>query len=450
MNMVVGLKLGFAVVLTMTMVAVYWMFENRSTLFRFLRPIHTLAFGLGLRLLVFFGAFIVFHIPFGSDMQSVRYDFGRAIRDGKLPYVDVDSDYGPLFPYLFAPAIADTYETSALGIAFISTLIECASFYFLWCLINKSLPVSQAIRWSILYVLCPLPYLFSIIGHQDETWNVGIYSLVLLVILGLSSRQRMRAFIAGIILAVGGLFTKSTTALPLGLIFGFLAIPSYFLAGMALVGVSFVLFFFPVIPLMINAFTQATWPDNPSIWYLPQIITGNPTWVTENNSILAFLTFLLTVGTSVLLAIIARHRRLFERPIAEQVHFFLYAWVIVWLVFSLVTPKGLMDYALFWMPAALFLYVVRPDALLRSVMAGFCVIAAVHPSLSYRLLPVERYTDLSVSNQQFMLVLDGIIYIVYIVILRYTVRQLRSEYSLLTPLVATKVRTGDAIENHTA
>lgn len=427
---VIAIKLGFALAFTMLMVVIYWALEKKPQFFRAIRPEHVLLLGIALRLLLFVTAFVVLKVPFNSDIMPYRYDFAKAIYDGNLPYQGVDSDFAPLFPYLFLPAITSDLHTSLLGIAFIVTLLDIASFALLWYLMRQTQEMSVHLRWSLLYVFCPLPYLSAVIGQQDETWLLGIYALSFLLLV---SQSRFRAVISGSVIALGGVFTKVTTGLPIGLILGFTPFPHFLLLGMVIVGLVFLPFFVQIFPAMMTSLTTPTWPDNPSVWYLVQVFVGDRKWL-DNHPQLFFISAIVTLLVGFVCGYFIRFM---HKPTQlERVRFVLYAWILIWLSFSLITPKGIVDYTLFWVPLVPFLLATHRSWFLLGIISLFCIIAGPHTSLSYRILPPERYTDLRDLNQMFMLVLDSFMYLTYIIFAWHVARRFYEEFHLATRLPA--------------
>lgn len=145
----------------------------------------------GLFVLVFF----LLHIPVRGDVVGFYMPEALKGLGGALPYRDFPSSYAPLHPYLDAALIA--VWRSPLVIILFAIVVEAFLLPAWLKLARRLFPEDQVRAAALLYVASPISLQFVTIDGQD---NVII---ALLLALGTLCLYKGRAFLSGLLVAVG-------------------------------------------------------------------------------------------------------------------------------------------------------------------------------------------------------------------------------------------------------
>ncbi len=182
---------------------------------------------------------MVIYLVMNQKAQSDVYIFWKSAQQAsqfKLVYRDFESLYSPFFPYITALLlyIWDTAEAVTLTMILIELLV-------LWLTINtySSEKFTTDIFKALIYLLLPAPFIFCIIGGQEDIWMWGFACMMVY-----GWKNKKNDLILGIISGLGLLSTKAFFVLFTPLIFLKLNNKLKFLLGNLLVGLPVLLFLF--------------------------------------------------------------------------------------------------------------------------------------------------------------------------------------------------------------
>lgn len=138
---------------------------------------------------------------FTGDLKWYWFTQGHAIIEGKIPYLDFESHYSPLFPYLLGVSYFLINHFSASVLLFMSFAALTTIFLYknLEILSNR-----QKEKFTILFLLSPVLWIFTVGLYQDEI--IMAFFLTLSLYLWLKDRKKYSIFILGL----GVAFTKIT------------------------------------------------------------------------------------------------------------------------------------------------------------------------------------------------------------------------------------------------
>lgn len=160
-----------------------------------------------------------------SDVP-VFYDAATHALNGEVVYRDFWSPYSPLFSYLMALPLLLWSDVRMIVLLMIS--MEAVA----WWLTYRHYRSRSGAFPALLYMLLPAPFVFSVLGGQEDCWMwcFGIGSLLLW-------RHWPDPFRQGVWWAVALLATKALTAFVVLALLAWMARPRRFLLGLAVVGV---------------------------------------------------------------------------------------------------------------------------------------------------------------------------------------------------------------------
>ena len=192
-------------------------------------------------LLAFLGRilpFLVVYIFYGFDAQSDVQIFWKSAQEAakfKMVYRDFESLYSPFFAYI--TAIPLFFWDAARAVTLLMILIE---LLVLW-LTMKTYPAenqSSTMFKALIYLLLPAPYMFCVLGGQEDIWMWGFACAVVY-----AWQHKKSDFVLGIITGLGLLTTKAFFVLLLPLLFLKLNNKVKFIVGNLAVG-------FPVLAIL--------------------------------------------------------------------------------------------------------------------------------------------------------------------------------------------------------
>ena len=175
--------------------------------------------------------FLIVYVYYGYDAQSDVQIFWKSAQHAskfELVYRDFDSVYSPFFAYITALPLY--LWDSARAITLLMILIE---LLVLWLTMKTYPSENQAstLFKSLIYLLLPAPYIFCVLGGQEDIWMWGFACLVVF------AWQRKKSDLAlGIITGLGLLTTKAFFILLLPLLLMKVKNRVQFIAGNAVVG----------------------------------------------------------------------------------------------------------------------------------------------------------------------------------------------------------------------
>ena len=175
--------------------------------------------------------FIVVYIYYGYDAQSDVQIFWKSAQHAakfELVYRDFDSVYSPFFAYITALPLY--FWDAARAITLLMIIIELS---VLW-LTMKTYPAenqSSTLFKALIYLLLPAPYIFCVLGGQEDIWMWGFACLVVY-----AWQRKKSDLVLGIITGLGLLTTKAFFILLLPILLFKVKNKMKFIAGNALIG----------------------------------------------------------------------------------------------------------------------------------------------------------------------------------------------------------------------
>jgi hypothetical protein len=152
-----------------------------------------IAFAAG-RLLLFALVFLVLRIAPRGDVIGYYVTEARAWLAGQRPYIDFNSSYAPLHPYMDAGLLL--LHNSPLTLVLFAILAECLTLW-LWLRVARTAWPDPIVRTAaLLYFASPLSLQFVTIDGQDNVLIAMLLGLAILFTL------RLRPVISGLLLAL--------------------------------------------------------------------------------------------------------------------------------------------------------------------------------------------------------------------------------------------------------
>jgi len=226
-----------------------------------------------LRILPFIIIFILLDFDARGDV-SMFYDSVQGALQGGWVYRDFDTAYSPLFPYVISLPVL--LWNSAKSIILMMILVEGVVLYL-------------TLRWSqhpeglfraILYLLLPAPFVYSVLGGQEDIWMWGFLVTGLLLY-----QKNQHAFLQGMLMAIGLLVTKALFVLILPAIWLHQKNKVAWMAGALAIGIPALIILYSHIGLeFLEPIQQANDPRLPNIWSVLHPITNGwvplgPKWI---------------------------------------------------------------------------------------------------------------------------------------------------------------------------
>ena len=210
----------------------FFAFKFRSKLEAFFQNIGTLKTFSLLAFLCRILPFIIVYIYYGYDAQSDVQIFWKSAQHAaklELVYRDFDSVYSPFFAYITALPLY--FWDTARAVTLLMILVE---LLVLW-LTMKTYPSENqpsTLFKALIYLLLPGPYIFCVLGGQEDIWMWGFACLVVY-----AWQRKKSDLVLGIITGLGLLTTKAFFILLLPLLLLKVKNKVNFIAGNALVGI---------------------------------------------------------------------------------------------------------------------------------------------------------------------------------------------------------------------
>ncbi|MFY7890182.1 MAG: hypothetical protein ACOVOW_14805 [Spirosomataceae bacterium] len=229
-----------------------------------------LSFGI-MSLLFRFIPFFIIYVYYGIDAQSDVQIFWRSAQGAKelkLVYRDFDSLYSPFFAYI--TAIFLPFWDTARAVTLVMIVIELIALRLTIKCFPSTDNYSSSFK-SLIYLLLPGPFVFCVIGGQEDIWMWGFACLVLYL-----WKLQKSDFVLGIATGLGLLATKAFFVLVIPPLFFKVNNKVSFVAGMAAIGLPVMGFLFYqdglsfLMPLQL-----AQEPMSPNIWAVLYPFFGN-------------------------------------------------------------------------------------------------------------------------------------------------------------------------------
>lgn len=347
--------------------------------------------------------FIMVYIIYGFDAQSDVQIFWKSAQHAsklELVYRDFDSVYSPFFAYITALPLYvwDTARAVTLLMIVIELLV-------LW-LTMKTYPANNqpaTLFKALIYLLLPAPYIFCVLGGQEDIWMWGFACLVVY-----AWQRKKSDLVLGIITGLGLLTTKAFFILLLPLLLLKIKNKVQFVAGNALVGlpVLFVLyllggdsFLMPIRlaqdPMAVNIWSVI----NPLIWDYG---------LTKDIKLLNWIGLFIILGIALWQTI--KNRNLDLEQFIPKI------WIVIFGIMMIVQIGAYANYIFIYSMPLLFCFNFfknKTFLVLTFVFQGF---ATVQPSFWFRIgKPFLRFDNLlgakfAVEYALELIVFTGVIY----------------------------------------
>lgn len=179
------------------------------------------------RLVPFVMIYLLMGLEPHSDVPIFYESASHALR-GEVVYRDFWSPYSPLFAYITALPLLVWH--SAKSIVLLMIIVEGLAWWFTYRFYRpRQGEVAQL--WALLYLLLPGPFVFCILGGQEDVWMwvFGAASLWLWA-------AGASAFRLGLLMAAMLIVTKALAVLIAIALFFWVRRPLQYVAGLAVVG----------------------------------------------------------------------------------------------------------------------------------------------------------------------------------------------------------------------
>ncbi|MCU0490257.1 MAG: hypothetical protein MUD01_01520 [Chloroflexaceae bacterium] len=375
------------------------------------------AYGLALLIASRLGTIVVAYIGLPDFLSGDNAGYWANIQrmqSGMLPFRDFGSPfetpYNPLFYYVMV--IAQT----PLQMVMLLSAMEIASFVLIFRLVAQILSEKELKLFGVIYLCSPLALWWSTLAGRQDTWVLVFAAAALLMLVTVHLARR--SFWAGATLGVGFFATKLSFIVPLPLIFALAPNKVTFSLGSIVAGLCVLPLLFAMGPNVLAFTSGAVGPGGvthaaPSIWMLLHGLTGGLIPQASRNYSLLMLLATWAVGLALWVWFSRRDggRPADCRTIISR---FLGSWVLVWVVFSLVTGLGWTYYLMFWLaPLTALCVLQRQQGMVFLAFAWVNLLANVQISVYFR-SEVRSYLDLPL-NYMYLPLMDVTLLASYVV-----------------------------------
>lgn len=347
--------------------------------------------------------FWIVYVYYGFDAQSDVQIFWKSAQQAaqlKMVYRDFESLYSPFFAYVTALSVY--FWDTARAVTLLMIIIE---LLVLWLTMKTYRSNNQASDFfkALIYLLLPAPYMFCVLGGQEDIWMWGFACLVVYY-----WQNKKSDFILGIITGLGLLTTKAFFVLLLPLLFLKLRNKVNFIAGNIAIGL-------PV--LLVLYFTGGT------SFLMPIRLAQEPMafnmWSVINPLIWDFgltadIKLLNWIGLIVILGI-ATWQTLKTQTLSVK-EFIPKIWVIIFGLMMVVQIGSYANYIFIYAMPLLFCFDFFKNKTFIVLTFLVQAIATVQPSLWFRIgKPFLRFDNLlgrkfAIEYTLEMILLIGVIY----------------------------------------
>ncbi|WP_338876687.1 hypothetical protein WBJ53_13625 [Spirosoma sp. SC4-14] len=337
---------------------------------------------LALRLVPFVITYIVLGYQPQSDVATFYYPIGMSALQGGIPYRDVYSCYSPLFGYWLAPFLSLWSDMRMVVLAMLIVEGLAVRLTFRYYQTHESL--GERLFRGVFYYLLPLPFVMSVFSGQEDV------ILWLFVVLAIPLMQS-RPYLAGLVLGLGMLATKA--------VFILLLIPIWllslrntrfavqFTAGLLTIGLPVALFiFWKAGPLFLEQQSHEgdylkapNWRSLLNPFLSDGVRAANNLWKWGG----------LVLTMLIMLAGVWRIDKKKGRWAYKDYIPFLY--ILIYSAMSVIQQNAISNYAYLFMLPLVFTMTNFRHTGFCICLIGFTILAAIHPSLWWRL--GEPYYD---------------------------------------------------------
>jgi hypothetical protein len=333
-------------------------------------------FWLVLRLLPFLIVYVVLGYMPQSDVTEYYYPISLTALDGGVPYRDVYSGYSPLFGYWIAPFLAIWHDPRMVVLVMLlveGLAVQLTYHYYLTDEVKE-----ERLFRALLYYLLPLPFVMAVFSGQEDV------VLWLFALLAIPFMER-QPFAAGVVLGLGMMATKVVFALVLMpvclLVLRDLRFTMRFAAGLLLVGLPVSSWMYWKTGLLFlqqqssegDVLKAPNWRSVLNPILTDGLRSASTIWKWGGLAITLFV-ILMSVWVVRARGIRWRYR--------EYIPF---VFVLVYSVMTVVQQNAISNYAYLFMLPLVFSLVDFRRVWWCAGLIGFNVLAAIHPSLWWRL-----------------------------------------------------------------
>ena len=355
--------------------------------------------------------FLAVYIYYGYDAQSDVQIFWKSSQEAakfKMVYRDFDSLYSPFFAYV--TAIPLFFWDAARAVTLLMILIE---LLVLWLTMKTYPSENQASTSfkSLIYLLLPAPYIFCVLGGQEDIWMWGFACAVVY-----AWQHKKSDFVLGIITGLGLLTTKAFFVLLLPLLFLKLNHKLKFVLGNLAVGLPVLAilyatggtsFLMPIRlaqePMSVNMWSVI----NPLIWDLG---------ITKDIKLLNWIGLFVILAVSIWQTIKNKHLDI-QRFVPK-------IWIIIFLMMMVVQIGSYANYIFIFAMPLIFGFDFFKNKTFLILTFIFQSFAAIQPSFWFRIgKPFLRFDNLlgakfAVEYALELIVFTGVIYWLVLVLRR--------------------------------
>jgi hypothetical protein len=356
--------------------------------------------------------FWVVYIFYGYDAQSDVQIFWRSAQEAKqlqFVYRDFDSLYSPLFAYI--TAIPLIFWDTARAVTLLMIVVELA---VLWLTIktygttNKPSNIFKA----LIYLCFPGPYIFCVLGGQEDIWMWGFACLVVYL-----WQKGKSAFILGLTVALGLLVTKAFFVLFVPPLFLKLSDKKNFVLGMMSLGLpSLAILYYFGGTTFLMPIQLAQEPMCPNVWSVMYPFLGK--WIAQFN-----IRMLNWIGLFVI--IIVSSWQAFRLKNLELKQFIPMVWVVIFGVMMLFQIGSYSNYIFIYAMPLLFSLMDLKNKKLLIISFLIQAAAVVQVSLWFRIgkpfLSYEYFLQIKfvIEYALELIVFFGVIYWLNMVLKKY-------------------------------
>jgi hypothetical protein len=361
------IKILIAFVLALTALVLLWQRRSLTLLFTNRKAPFLTLFWVAFRLVPFVCIYIVLKQMPQSDLLEFFYPLGRALSKGAIPFRDIESAYSPLFGYWMALPVL--FWDDPRAVLLLLLLGEGLIVWFTNRVYEYKEPRGDRLFRTLFYYVLPLPFGMSVLSGQED---LLMWGFVIGAIMNMN-----RPYICGLILGLGLLSTKAILVFIIAPLFFLSKHKTVFTAGICTLCIPVALFMiwktqwaWLTQPIAEGAFVKA--PNLRSLLhpFLPHtVLEINALWKWGGMSIILYLVGWLITHAQ-------RKQWQYYLPL-----FF----VAIYGMMTVVLQNAITTYAFIFMLPLVFSLVDFRRVWWCAGLIGFNVLAAIHPSLWWRL-----------------------------------------------------------------
>lgn len=374
--LIVYIKTAVSVALGVTLLGLLW---QRSTVTKLLQQTGTGVLDgcwIALRLLPFIVTYIILGYQPQSDVATFYYPIGMSALEGGIPYRDVYSCYSPLFGYWLAPFLSLWSDMRMVVLAMM--IVEWLAVRLTFRYYQTQETLGERLFRGVFYYFLPLPFVMCVFSGQED---VILWLFALLAIPLMPSRP----FAAGLVLGLGMLATKA--------VFVLLLIPVWlltlsnrqaairFTVGLAVIGLPVALFiFWKAGPLFIEQQShEGDWLKAPNWRSLLNPILSDGLRAASGIWKWGGLVVTLLVMLAGVWRIRVKHANW------QYKDYIPFIYILTYSIMSVVQQNAISNYAYLFMLPLIFTLTDFRRVWYSIGLVGFNILAAIHPSLWWRL-----------------------------------------------------------------